>query len=195
MPPSKNRKRSTSTPGVKFTYCYSGELLRQAINELSASPEVILNCKGKDLGCYRGRLSLISLGTSADGSKDSIFLIDVTRLKQQNLNLLLDFLRDPLLTKVVFDGQLDFSELYHTYGVDLEGVLDLQLADIESRQGETCQSLQLSRLSPHLSSRDASAAPAHYTMIHRLYGLRKCARTTELRRRAPKKVRFFYFVA
>ena len=55
-----------------------------------------------------------------------------------------DILSSNSVTKVVFDGRMDFSALYHEQNVEVQNVLDLQLVDIDSRviRGED-MSLQL----------------------------------------------------
>ena len=55
---------------------------------------------------------------------------------------------------------MDFSELYHGWGVSLRGVLDLQLEDVDFRhqRGEDEED-QFSRLSPYLHCREIFGQP------------------------------------
>jgi exonuclease 3'-5' domain-containing protein 1 len=157
-----------------YTYCHSEALLHSAIKRLSTSPEILFDCEGKTLGCKGGKLALVSLGTSFHRSRNEIYLVDILCYERDTLKPLFDILKDPKRPKIVFDGRNDFSELYHGFGVELKGVLDLQLADIVSRDGES-EDTQLRRLSPGIRRGDIEAARASYTMVHRLSGLKGCA--------------------
>ncbi|KAF9022009.1 hypothetical protein BDZ89DRAFT_1197951, partial [Hymenopellis radicata] len=50
-------------------------------------------------------------------------------------------------TKIMFDGRMDYAALFHEHGVELQNVLDLQLAEVSCRT----ESSALSRLSECIS--------------------------------------------
>ncbi|KAF9235483.1 hypothetical protein BU15DRAFT_51340 [Melanogaster broomeanus] len=64
---------------------------------------------------------------------EQIFVFDVLALKAYNLHPLMKILADPAVKKIMWDCRNDFVEILAAYGVALQGVLDLQLAEIESR--------------------------------------------------------------
>lgn len=114
-----------------FEYCDTVETLEKLENEIRAlsqeerqSPGILLDCEGRDLGRVGGKLGLIQIGV-----KDAIYLVDVITLPQ-SLDSVKIFLKDEGLQKVVWDGRMDFSELWHGHGIRLAGVLDLQLLGV-----------------------------------------------------------------
>ncbi|KZS87955.1 hypothetical protein SISNIDRAFT_279833 [Sistotremastrum niveocremeum HHB9708] len=176
-------------PSIKSEYllCDDNSLLEEVIESLTDSPTLILDCEAKDLGSIGGQLSLLNLGIASSLSTSKpctepnhpIFLIDVLAFTKAELRPLYDFLEDPSVLKVVFDGRQDFSELWHGEGVELKNVIDLQLADITSRslRGEG-QREQLQRLGRYLK-RDEVNRPdrrSRYTRIHKVCGLEACVR-------------------
>ena len=46
--------------------------------------------------------------------------------------MLKPYLESTTITKYVWDGRCDYSELKHGHGITLKGVVDLQLADVHS---------------------------------------------------------------
>ena len=88
----------------------------------------------------------------------SVSLIDALAFQGSNPHLLVpffDIICSETIFKVMFDGRMDASELLHGHGVQLRNVLDLQVADIVSREkrGEDIEK-QLKRLEAFLSWRD-----------------------------------------
>jgi exonuclease 3'-5' domain-containing protein 1 len=157
-----------------YVLCADKDALHDVIETIQSSPVIILDCEGDDLGQKGGSLSLISIKvTETDGC--GYYLIDAISISKDDLQPLFDILASSSTTKVLFDGRMDFAELYHTYGVTLRGVLDLQLADVASRstEGED-EDAQLARLSPFLHRREVSSQNSSYTQVHMLSGLDKC---------------------
>lgn len=118
---------------VKFTYVQNYNQLPKVVRSLSQSPHLLLDCEGQNIGSPDGILSLISVGTA--GSKE-IFVLDVLRLRDRTHPLLvqfLQFLQNPTILKVIWDGRMDYAEIYATFGVKLLGVLDLQIAEVMGR--------------------------------------------------------------
>jgi 3'-5' exonuclease len=73
------------------------------------------------------------LGLIQIGVKNAIYLVDVITLPQA-LKSLKSVLEDSGIQKVVWDGRMDFSELWHGHGIKLAGVLDLQLLGVYQGQ-------------------------------------------------------------
>lgn len=120
-----------------FILCDNEKSTTDAVHSLSQASCVFLDCEGLDLGSQNGALSIVSLGCP---HTDTIYLIDVLSLSTSLNRLVFDLLENKNTMKVVWDGRMDFSELFygHSTAID-ENVLDLQLVDIVSRsaRGET----------------------------------------------------------
>ncbi len=167
-------KRNMASNIDDYILCADDHSLEEAIGALKSSPEVMMDCEGVDLGQQGGLLSLISLRTM--GTEPSkTYLIDVFSLTNDKLRPLFDIIQSTSPTKIVFDGRMDFSELYHGSGITLHGVLDLQLVDVDSRRqrGED-EDEQLRRLSPYLHRREIFGQRNSYTKVHKLCGLGQC---------------------
>lgn len=124
----QNPTRPTSA--MSYTLVSTEQAALQASLVLCPSFHIFVDCEGENLGCEGGALRLISVGTMG---AQHVFLFDVAALQRIALEPLFDLLRNPRILKIVWDGRLDCLELRRTYGVELQGVLDLQLADIASR--------------------------------------------------------------
>jgi hypothetical protein len=118
-----------------FEYCNTPETLEKLENEISSltpderqSRGILLDCEGRDLGRVGGKLGLIQIGV-----KNAIYHVDVITLPQA-LKSLKSVLEDSGIQKVVWDGRMDFSELWHGHGIKLAGVLDLQLLGVYQGQ-------------------------------------------------------------
>jgi exonuclease 3'-5' domain-containing protein 1 len=102
---------------------------------------VFLDCEGVNLGSEGGTLSIISLGVMIKKKPNEpktlvVFLIDVPALRgrrNRNIKRIIAFLESKAAWKIMFDGRMDASEFFHGFGAELEGVIDLQVADILSR--------------------------------------------------------------
>jgi exonuclease 3'-5' domain-containing protein 1 len=135
---------------------------------------LVLDCEGKTLGIEGGILSLISL-RALEPEISRTYLIDTVSLTKDQLNPIFDIIQSSSVTKIMYDGRKDFSELYHGCSVHLRGVLDLQLADVDSRRqrGEN-QWKQISRLLSFLPGREIYRKQYLYTAVHKLSGLESC---------------------
>lgn len=149
-----------------------------AITALESLPTIILDCEGRDLGEKGGALSIIILSTtSTTASPARTFLIDVLRLSPTELQPIYDLLSSPHITKVVFDGRMDYSALYHECGVELHNVLDMQLADIVSRglRGEQ-EAERLERLWKYLGKWEVEKKKYMYEKVVKINGMKDCLR-------------------
>jgi exonuclease 3'-5' domain-containing protein 1 len=161
-----------------FHLCDNAEKLQIAIDALSTASMVYLDCEGNELGQSEGSLSIISLGVIEPRQGEwclSIFLIDVLAFHGREIEFLypiLFILQSNAIVKVVFDGRMDASEFLHGYGILLRRVLDLQIADIISREikGET-QTMQLNRLKGSLPRRELVKNEGLFKSVHKLNGL------------------------
>ena len=163
--------------------CDTASQCQTAATALETCPAVILDCEGHNLGTSGGRLSIILLrGVNADSQT---YIIDVHRLPPTSLQPILDLLRSPNIRKIVFDGRMDFSALYHELGVELQNVIDLQLVDIMSRfaRGEGWKT-QWKRLRSSLKTDELRTRPQLYAQVHRLNGLDGCIAEHDV---VPKK--------
>ena len=168
----------------RFILCTSYLAAALAAQELSRHDTVILDCEGRELGMPGGALSLIAIG---DSTASHIFLFDVLALSNRWNPLLLPLfalLRRPDIVKVVWDGRADFSEIAETYGVCMESVLDLQLAEVAQRARRP-HSMKAGMRAKHTLDyfKNLKDEPLDtFDGIHRLFGLEQCARFYQLLR-------------
>jgi exonuclease 3'-5' domain-containing protein 1 len=168
---------------IDFTYCDKEIDILEATKSLQACPIVFLDCEGEDMGVQSGHLWLISLGTASPGSQ-RIYLFDVLAIGTEGLKPIFDILASNRIQKVVFDGRMDQSALYHEYGVTMQNVLDLQLADVKSRprRGEKRGSKeQLDRLLRYIPRSEIDTNRALYQKVQRLVGLGEAVREHKVR--------------
>ena len=159
------------------TVCDDVLSIYNAADSLKSASHIAFDCEGLALGEQRGCLSIISLGAipSVQGQKSPVFLIDVMSVDTASLEPIFDMLRSRTQVKVMFDGRMDWSELYHRHNIQVSHVLDLQLADVESRKkrGENLNA-QLHRLGSFCNRYDMQSQSNCYGAIHRLNGLGFC---------------------
>lgn len=159
-----------------YVWCDDERSLRDATDVIERCSEVVLDCEGQDLGQQGGSLSLINFRTIGPEIPNT-YLIDVLSLTKDALRPVFDIIQSSSPTKVMFDGRMDYSELFHEYGTPICGALDLQLADIHSRRqrGEDEED-QLRRLSPYLKRGEVVGQQNSYTQVHKLCSLQQCLR-------------------
>jgi exonuclease 3'-5' domain-containing protein 1 len=164
---------------VEFRLCNTVDHLQVAIRALSPASTVYFDCEGDELGQAGGSLAIMSLGVieKEQGEEHlSIFLIDVLAFQGKGrsiyLNPIFDILESESIVKVVFDGRMDSSELLHGYNVTLRRVIDLQLADVTSREkrGET-RLQRLERLRSVLPKREVEENASLLRQVQKLNGL------------------------
>lgn len=157
-----------------YSLCDTAESVKRVVQLLSSASYLAFDCEGENLGEEGGRLAILSLAAT-DVSPLHVYLFDAITLSDDELAPVFDLLTSTEHVKIMFDARMDFSELHHHHSVRLSGVLDLQLADIESRarRGEGVAN-QLERLSPYLRRNDVAKDRAGYATIHRLNGLGFC---------------------
>jgi len=159
---------------VPFTFCDNLPAFHQAIGVLSRSQFLILDCEGEKLGRQDGRLSLICIG---DPLAEHIYVFDCLSpaLSPAKMWPLWNLLERPDLLKVVWDGRMDYLEIQSTYGVHLQGVLDLQVAEVASRFWKENDRDRLKRLGYfRLPYGSPYSHALEHTGLHALTGLQKC---------------------
>ncbi|KAJ6575564.1 ribonuclease H-like domain-containing protein [Mycena vulgaris] len=169
----------------QFTFCNKARDLPAIAQNLQSAPTVFLDCEGDSLGLTGGRLSLISLGIPSDSeNQPRIYLIDAITLGTPLLRPIFDLLASNDVEKIVFDGRMDQATFFHDHGgIQMQNVVDLQLADIKSRavRGEDPASMQqLARLSPYLPPNEVNRNPAVYAAVQKLAGLEQAMREHEV---------------
>lgn len=105
-----------------------------------------------------------------------IYLVDTLAFTASELAPLFSLLEASTPQKVVFDGRMDYCELYHAHAVEMKGVYDLQLAEIILREDE--DDAKLRRLSQALFRRNWPSQLTKFkgVDIHVLPGLYGCMR-------------------
>lgn len=175
-----------STHQTRYTFCANAPSLAYATRVLARSPFLIVDCEGKNLGATDGVLSLMCIGTA---NAEDIFVFDVLALRARNalawLRLVLDILADPSVKKIMWDCRNDFLEIWATYGVTLQGVLDLQLAEIESRtslrgEQEWKRIARLASRGRRLPLPLIKQNPDLFFGVHSLQGMDACIREAQL---------------
>lgn len=159
--------------------CDTYQSIAFAVALLSRSPILIVDCEARDIARTTGVLSIVSI---SDVDASFIFLIDVLALQDPShpaLQPLFDLLWNEAVLKIMWDGRSDALELRETYGVELRGVLDLQLAEVVSRKsarGET-EGVRKGRLGTGYFKRmkkDISRKPVDFEGIHQVCGMNAC---------------------
>ena len=128
-------------------------------------------------------MTFCGIPSTPDSNSDApnVYIVDAVALQQEALQPIFDLLQSDEHVKIVFDGRMDWSELYHRYHVKITNVLDLQIADIDSRKrrGEDGRR-QRNRLSPFLYREDVMSDPVSYVHVHRLNSLASCVREHDI---------------
>jgi exonuclease 3'-5' domain-containing protein 1 len=119
-----------------------------------------------------GAISLICVGSVF---ARYIFVFDAVQLSRLDLNPLLSFLAGKVV-KVVWDGRMDFIEIWTTYGVNIaKNVCDLQVAEVLTRskfRGEG-EDERLGRLANYFGP-EVWKYKERFAGIHRVVGLQQC---------------------
>jgi len=165
------------TPPVylNYVYCDHPASFANAVFFLRSAPYLILDCEGNNLGRAEGSVTLICVGTPF---AEHIFLFDMLSpfLTRRDIDGLLHLFSDENILKIVWDGRMDHLEIWTTYGVSLQGVLDLQVAEVMSRfyiRGEG-EDARARRLRNHLSIPAAKKLTGRYDGLHAVIGLQRC---------------------
>jgi exonuclease 3'-5' domain-containing protein 1 len=161
---------------VAYTLCDTVSSASVAMEILSRSRYLILDCEGRNIGDSEGALSLISIGTQGAGH---IFLFDAVMLAQQHppMESLLRLLGDPHIGKIMWDGRRDFLEMWENYGTALHGVLDLQVAEVASRgayRGEKTRHRKTRLAKSQFGRKDILPQVKQCPDIHLLIGMQTC---------------------
>lgn len=160
---------------LNYLYCDSPATYASAVWILRNAPYLILDCEGNNLGRAGGCVTLICVGTPF---AEHIFLFDLlsTIITPRDVYSLLQLLADPGLLKVVWDGRMDYLEILSSYGIMLEGVLDLQVVEVASRtsvrgEGELDR---LERLRRSYLSHSSVKRVEQCRDLHAVIGLQRC---------------------
>ncbi|KIJ53721.1 hypothetical protein M422DRAFT_25525 [Sphaerobolus stellatus SS14] len=183
-PPSRESSSQTtatdmSLSGTTYPVCTTPDGVAATLSILQAAEYIVVDCEGENLGDRYGHLSIISIGAYGAAISESniphIFLYDAVELTPEGLGPILALLADPQIIKVMWDGRMDFTEIYHTYGTTIENVLDLQIAEIMSRgrRGET-ERKRMERLATFFRLKALQDAPEEYEQIQVVLGMQRC---------------------
>lgn len=180
-------KESQPIKPIEFTLCDSQSSFLSAISFLEACPSLVIDCEGLNLGVHHGSLSLVCIRSTAP-QKEEIFLFDIVALTC-SLSPLFDLLSNSNILKIVYDGRMDFCALYHSYGVEMVNVIDLQLADVKSRfVREETPEKHTKRLRRCFSYKQVNDRNAYkYEDVHVLQGLGACLVDHQCSATSPKK--------
>ncbi|KAK7678045.1 hypothetical protein QCA50_018986 [Cerrena zonata] len=157
-----------------YTYVETYNQLADAVLILSRSPYLAVDCEGYDIAQPDGKLSLLTIGTAE--ARD-LFVIDVLNIKDKEEASVVDFvalLTNEAIPKIMWDGRGDFVEISDWYGIEMQGILDLQIAEITARtlRHET-ESIRFKRFvhSLHYDWDTVHNNPNLFSDIHILRGL------------------------
>lgn len=168
---------SQSQPPVplNYVYCDSPATYASAVWVLRNAPYLILDCEGNNLGRAGGCVTLICAGTPF---AEHIFLFDLlsTTITPRDIYSLLQILADRNVLKIVWDGRMDYLEIFTSYGIVLDGVLDLQVVEVASRMlvrgegdADRLDRLRRSYLPHHFVKRVEQCRG-----LHAVVGLQRC---------------------
>lgn len=186
---------SSTTMEPRPLLCNTEAILTAALPVLQGCSTLILDCEGLQLGERGGSLSLVTLRTTAP-SPVRTYIIDIVSLPRTSLEPVFDILRSSTVCKVLFDGRMDYSALYHGHAVEMKNLLDVQLIDVASRQtrGEG-QAAQFRRLQKYLPYISFNANIEAYQQVQKLSGLGECAKEHTSRTTAKQSGIFFQLLA
>ncbi|KAH8827426.1 hypothetical protein DL96DRAFT_1465275 [Flagelloscypha sp. PMI_526] len=167
-----------------YILCADDISVLHALHNLSKSSIVIFDCEGDALGREGGSLSIITLRVYGTTASPGTYLIDAFSISPAVLRKVIAFIVAPTPLKVVFDGRMDFTEIYFTWKVrpSIGAVLDLTLLELSSRQDS--QLLETERLLYNMRP-DAAMAQQQKnkrdpSKVKILIGLVRCARERKL---------------
>ncbi|KAI0759903.1 ribonuclease H-like domain-containing protein [Irpex lacteus] len=158
-----------------IVFCDTVKSVKNAITILSTSEIIFMDCEGVELGVVGGSLSILSLGVISGGPINvlNIYLIDVTRLSVARLRPVFNLLASPITTKVVWDGRMDYSALFHGFGVHMQNVIDLQVVDVLSRASRDTPAQHFQRFNGYIQAGllDRAQCKIRYAKLHRISSL------------------------
>ena len=168
-----------------FTLCATYGDAFKAASELSRFDTLVLDCEGREIGMPGGALSIITIGNVA---ASRIYLFDAVALSDRNNPLLaplLALLRREDIIKLVWDGRSDFLEIVDAYGVEMNGVVDLQVVEVVERQELIHRNAQGIRAKYTVDyfkklKDELAANPSALDGIHRVMGLDQFAGVLQL---------------
>ncbi|KAJ3743028.1 ribonuclease H-like domain-containing protein [Lentinula detonsa] len=183
---SKSKSKSNSTE-IEFILCDTPESFSSAIDVLQTFSLLVINGEGLNLGTHGGSLFLLSIRPIAPQNSQN-FIFDFVALTF-SLQPLFSILTNPSILKIFYDGRMDFSALYHTYHIDLDPVLDLQLVDIRSRftRGDHSVASHERRLLRCFSYKQIRQNKDRFKNIHVLQSLGGCLEEHGCKSTSPKK--------
>ncbi|CAC5377444.1 EXD1 [Mytilus coruscus] len=92
---------------------------------------IAVDCEGVKLSRF-GSITMINIGTH-----DLVYLIDILKIVNSVFdNGLRTILEDSGIEKLMFDCREDADALFHLYKTKLDGVLDLQILEVNNRAHE-----------------------------------------------------------
>ncbi|GAW01746.1 3 -5 exonuclease and kh-i domain-containing protein [Lentinula edodes] len=176
---------------IEFILCDTEASFSSAVSLLEPSSSLIIDCEGLDLGVNGGALSLVCIRSMAPQISQN-FLFDFVALSALRCSLqpLFSLLTSPTILKILYDGRMDFSALYHGYNMELVNVIDLELVDIKSRftRGETPEKHK-QRLMRCFSYKQVNNVRSAYKYkdVHVFQGLGSCLIEHGCKATSPKK--------
>ncbi|KZO92999.1 hypothetical protein CALVIDRAFT_286703 [Calocera viscosa TUFC12733] len=159
-----------------YIYCTTEEAVSEATAVLNGSEYIILDSEGQNIGRGDGKLSLVCIGTP---HAEKVYVFDAVSVTKSAAASggLTKLLGDENIRKVVWDGRMDYLEVMYTWGVAMKGALDLQIAEIMSREaarGERDRS-RLNRLKDgFFSSINVVGNAELFEGLHLVLGMQKC---------------------
>ncbi|KAI0752937.1 ribonuclease H-like domain-containing protein [Daedaleopsis nitida] len=164
-----------------YTLVSRYEEVPAAVEALSQHQTMILDCEGKNLGLPGGIMSIFSL---ADADASHIYVFDALALDDKHhalMSPIFSLLRNSKIRKLVWDGRAPFMELAEAYGVLVDGVFDVQLAEVMQRPPHDRHGTLRGKLTADYFKRcqgvmeDFASDPAVLDGIHRAISLEHCA--------------------
>ncbi|KZO93008.1 hypothetical protein CALVIDRAFT_519588 [Calocera viscosa TUFC12733] len=166
---------TTTFPGDGYVLCSSEQDVLRAMGVLCQVEYLILDCEGRNLGREDGVLSLVCVGTPYD----DVYVFDAVTLRRgtATMDALLDLLSNKAVIKIMWDGRMDYLEILLTFGIHIDGVLDLQIAEVVSRfavRGET-EDDHIRRLqNSFFGFTLVRSIPHMFKDVHLVIGMQKC---------------------
>ncbi|XP_052072720.1 piRNA biogenesis protein EXD1-like [Mytilus californianus] len=104
------------------------EVIKELQEKIKNKQMIAVDCEGVDLSRF-GSVTMINIGT-----QDLVYLIDILKIGNSVFDDgLRSILEDSGLEKLMFDCREDADALLHLHKVKLDGVLDVQILEVNNR--------------------------------------------------------------
>eukprot|EP01064_Diplonema_japonicum_P003280 TRINITY_DN1212_c5_g1_i1.p1 TRINITY_DN1212_c5_g1~~TRINITY_DN1212_c5_g1_i1.p1 ORF type:complete len:301 (+),score=28.02 TRINITY_DN1212_c5_g1_i1:64-966(+) len=114
-----------ATTDVSYKLIDSAEDLRGAIADVKGANRIALDCEGIRMS-REGTLELVQIGIEG---KEEVLIVDIRTVGTEGSQVLQELFEDANVEVLMWDCRRDCDVLKHFLGMDVNNIVDLQLAD------------------------------------------------------------------